>query len=123
MTRRKPAGWPKLMVSKRLKTGATAYYWDVPTWAKKKGCTLGSEALGGDYPVAKQRCDEVLNPQFDSWRVGGSASVVMSNRPAAGTFDWMVSIYKSLPSLGTRADLKGPASHMTAHYGLYRSTS
>jgi hypothetical protein len=104
MTRHKPAGWPKLMVAKRLKTGATAYYWDVPTWAEKKGCTLGSEALGGDYALAKQRCDEVLNPQFDSWRVGGSASVVMSNRPAAGTFDWMVSIYKSLPKYTRRPE-------------------
>ena len=33
--RRKPEGWPKLMVAKRLKSGATAYYWDPPTWSKK----------------------------------------------------------------------------------------
>jgi len=29
--RHKPAGWPKLMVAKRLKSGAAAYYWDPPT--------------------------------------------------------------------------------------------
>ena len=49
MRHRKPLGWPKLMVCKRLKSGATAYYWDIPTWAKKKGCSLYSEPLGADY--------------------------------------------------------------------------
>lgn len=92
------------MVAKRLKTGATAYYWDVPTWAKKKGCALGSEALGGDYARAKQRCDEILNPQFDAWRTASSVNAVISNRPAVGTFDWLVSIYRSLPKYTRRPE-------------------
>src|SRR6266566_7551235 len=105
MSRRgKPAGWPKLMVAKRLKSGATAYYWDVPTWTKKKGCTLGSEALGNDYASAKQRCDEVLNPQFDGWLAGSSPKAIMSDRPAVGTFDWVVSIYKTLPKYTRRPE-------------------
>jgi hypothetical protein len=102
--RHKPAGWPKLMVAKRLKSGATAYYWDAPTWAKNKGCTIGSEALGSDYACAKQRCDEVLNPQFDAWRIGSSANAVISNRLAVGTFDWLVSVYKSLPKYTRRPE-------------------
>ena len=95
--RYKPAGWPKLMVAKHLRNGATGYYWDPPTWAKNKGCTFSSEALGTDYARAKQRCDEVLNPQFDAWLAGNSANAIVANRPAVGTFDWMVSIYKALP--------------------------
>ena len=102
MRRRKPAGWPKLMVAKRLKSGATGYYWDPPTWAKKKGCTLGSEPLGGDYASAKQRCDELLNPQFDAWLAGNSPEAIATDRPAVGTFDWMVSIYKTLPKYTRR---------------------
>jgi hypothetical protein len=89
--RRKPAGWPKLMVAKRLKSGATAYYWGPPTWAKKKGCRLGSAALGTDYACAKQRCDEVLN-------------AIVTDRPAVGTFNWMISIYKALPKYTRRPD-------------------
>jgi hypothetical protein len=92
------------MVAKRLKSGATAYYWGVPTWTKKKGCTLGSEALGNDYAIAKQRCDEVLNPQFDGWLAGNSPKAIMSDRPAVGTFDWMVSIYKTLPKYTRRPE-------------------
>jgi hypothetical protein len=102
MRRRKPAGWPKLMVAKRLKSGATGYYWDPPTWAKKKGCTLSSEALGDDYARAKERCDDVLNPQFDGWLAGSSPEAIVSNRPAVGTFDWLVTIYKALPKYTRR---------------------
>ena len=90
------------MVAKRLKSGATAYYWDPPTWSKKKGCTLGSEALGTEYAQAKQRCDEKLNPQFDAWLAGTSPKAIATDRPAVGTFDWMVSIYKTLPKYTRR---------------------
>jgi len=98
----KPLGWPKLMVAKRLASGATAYYWDAPTWAKKKGCAVKGEALGTDYAIAKQRCDDVLNPQFDAWLTGCSPVGMVSDRPAVGTFDWLVSIYKSLPKYTRR---------------------
>jgi hypothetical protein len=96
MPRHKPLGWPRYMVPRRLKSGATGYYWDVPTWAKKNGCTLGIEALGTDYGDAKKRCDEILNPQFDAWRKREEIAPP-SDRVALGTFDWMVSIYKSSP--------------------------
>jgi hypothetical protein len=92
------------MVAKRLKSGATAYYWGPPTWAKKKGCRLGSAALGTDYACAKQRCDEVLNPQFDAWIAGNSPDAIVTDRPAVGTFNWMISIYKALPKYTRRPD-------------------
>ena len=101
---RKPLGWPKLMVAKRLKSGRIAYYWDTPTWAKKKGCTLKSEALGGDYARAKQRCDEVLNPYFDAWLAGCSPEIHISDRPLIGTFDWLISVYKTLPKYTRRPE-------------------
>lgn len=68
MPRRKPLGWPRYMVPRRLKSGATAFFWVIPTWAKRNGCTLMGEALGTDYADAKKRCDELLNPQLDAWR-------------------------------------------------------
>jgi hypothetical protein len=83
MPRKKPAGWPKLMVPKRLKSGIVAYYWGAPTWAKRNGCPVASEALGTDYAVAKQRCDDILNPQFDAWRTHGDVAGTQ-NRPLPG---------------------------------------
>jgi hypothetical protein len=105
MRRRKPAGWPEYMVSKRLAKGRVGYYWQPPTWAKERGCPLSSEALGPDFSQAKSRCDDVLNPQFATWRTGAAASP----RPLLGTFDWMVSQYRNSPrwqslAPGTRAD-------------------
>lgn len=101
MPRRKPLGWPRYMVPRRLKSGATGYYWDIPSWAKKNGCTLSIEALGTDYADAKKRCDELLNPQFDAWCKREDISV-SSNRAATGSFDWMVAIYKTHPRYAQR---------------------
>jgi hypothetical protein len=91
------------MVARRLKSGATAYYWDIPSWAKQNGCTLKIEALGTDYAGAKKRCDELLNPQFDAWRKRDERSVA-SNHAVPGTFDWLVSIYKGLPKYTRRPE-------------------
>lgn len=96
MPRRKPQGWPKLMVTRRLASGQTAYYWVPPTWAVKAGCLVRSEALGTDYAAAKARCDDVLNPQFDAWRQRDHAPVE-TIRARTGTFDWLVSLYKTSP--------------------------
>ena len=95
MPRHKPLGWPKLMVAKRLKSGLIAYYWAPPTWALGDGCTLRREALGTDYAIAKQRCDELLNPQPDSWRKREEPN--NTPRSVPGTFDWLVLVYKSSP--------------------------
>jgi hypothetical protein len=80
---------------------------------EKKGCTLGSEALGGDYARAKHRSDEVLNPQFDAWLSGNSPKTIGTDRSAVGTFDWMVSIYKALPKY-TRRPAKTRKSYDSA---------
>ena len=96
MPRRKPLGWPRYMVPRRLRSGATAYYWVIPTWAKKNGCTLKIEALGTDYADAKKRCDEVLNPHFDAWRKREEITLP-SDHVIQGTFDWMIAVYKSSP--------------------------
>jgi hypothetical protein len=103
MPRRKPQGWPRYMVPRRLKRGGTAFYWRPPTWAIKKGLTLRSEALGSDYTEAKRRCDDILNPQFDAWRRRDDAPSP-SSRLVLGSFDWMVSVYKSSPKYKDRGE-------------------
>ncbi|MET0528984.1 MAG: hypothetical protein ABW003_11700, partial [Microvirga sp.] len=85
--RRKPLGWPEYMVSKTLSCGRVGYYWQPPTWARKRECPLRSEALGTDFSQAKARCDEILNPQFKAWRMNATPSPA---RPVVGTFDWLV---------------------------------
>jgi Phage integrase family len=95
MRRRKPTGWPKYMVAKRLKGGGVAYYWSPPTWAKIRGFGGAAEALGTDFGDAKRKCDDVLNPYFEEWRTGGPGERI--DRAAHGTFDWMVEVYKSSP--------------------------
>jgi len=78
-------------------------------WAKRNGCLVGGEALGSDYAIAKQRCDEILNPQFDAWR---NRKEIALPSFIPGTFDWMVAIYKSSP-LYTKSCPRRPASPTT----------
>jgi hypothetical protein len=96
MPRRKPQGWPRYMTDQRLTGGTTAYYWKVPSWAKKGGFPLRSEALGTDYGEAKRRCEEILNPQLDAWRTKPDTPNCES-KGGVGTFDWMVALAKSSP--------------------------
>jgi hypothetical protein len=90
--KRKPPGWPKYMEAKPV-AGAIRYFWNAPSWARKQSCPIKSEALGTDYAAAKARCDDYLNPLFKSWLTGGDSDA--KRRAPIGSFDWMVSDYKS----------------------------
>jgi hypothetical protein len=91
------------MVAKRLRHGAIAYYWDVPSWAKKNGCALKPEPLGSDYAIAKSRCDTMLNPQFDAWRTGTTSKPALPS-VSPGSFDWMIAVYKQTPQYKERSE-------------------
>jgi hypothetical protein len=62
---------PRYTLAKHLKDGALAYYFNVPMWARNRGCTVENEALGTDYDMARLRAERVLLPAFDSWLSGG----------------------------------------------------
>ena len=43
---------PRFVIAKTLASGATAFYFNVPTLYRKLGCTISNEPLGTDYTVA-----------------------------------------------------------------------
>ncbi|MGC2409187.1 MAG: hypothetical protein WA441_04095 [Methyloceanibacter sp.] len=106
------------MTGKKLSDGSIAYYWQPPTWARKLGCPIWSEALGRVYAEAKRRCDDVLNPQFRAWLRHDDASE--TSRPLPCTFDWLVAVYKSSPKYlklpsGTRVDYDAVLSLVSSY--------
>ena len=58
---------PRYTRRKRLKDGSIAYYWAIPTWAKRQGCPLRPRALGQDRHAAFIAAEH-LNLAFDRWR-------------------------------------------------------
>jgi len=58
---------PRYTRAKRLKDGSVAYYWAIPTWAKRQGCPLPPRALGQDWQDAFIAAEQ-LNLDFDRWR-------------------------------------------------------
>jgi hypothetical protein len=83
---------PRYTLAKRLRDGSLAYYFNVPMWARKSGCTVENEALGTDYESARTRAETVLLPAFDSWLRGGDDGSIDIVVP--GTLDWMFNEFR-----------------------------
>ncbi|MCG6203658.1 hypothetical protein LPW26_03330 [Rhodopseudomonas sp. HC1] len=95
---------PRFVTAKPLKSGATAYYWTLPSYYRKQGCTLHKDhdtALGSDYGHA---CGEdgrggkaaVLNALFDEWdlaRLGSAEAKTATDLAPFGTVDWLFRAY------------------------------
>jgi hypothetical protein len=91
---------PRFVIPKTLATGATAFYFNVPTLYRKLGCTLANEPLGTDYIAA---CGEdgdsgraaALNALFDDWNTLRKGGEIAPGRAATyGTVDWLFREYK-----------------------------
>ena len=67
---------PRFVIAKRLTSGATGFYFNIPTLYRKLGCTISNEPLGTDYTTA---CGEAgdggraaaLNALFDGSAAAG----------------------------------------------------
>lgn len=84
---------PRYVLRRPLKSG-WAYFFNVPTWARKTGCPVKNEPLGEDYQAAVARAETVLLPSFDSWRTGGVSDVAVAIAAKFGTLDWVFSEYR-----------------------------
>lgn len=85
---------PRYTRRKRLKKGGFGYFFDVPTWARKKACPVENEPLGTDYDLAVQRAEKILLPAFDSWLKGGDDANPVGIGVVIGTLDWMFHEYR-----------------------------
>ncbi|BBB99151.1 hypothetical protein ABIF38_005720 [Bradyrhizobium japonicum] len=97
----------------RKRTGAGwAHFFHVPTWAKRAGCPLHSEALGLDYAAAVKRAEEILLPAFDAWRTGDTSTATTTTPAiaAAGTLDWVFAEYRADRRF-TKLDPKSRRNH------------
>jgi hypothetical protein len=92
--RRSALPLPRYTLRKRLKSGDWGYFFNVPKWAREKGCPLQNEPLGTDYDDAVQRAEKVLLPAFDSWRTGGEDAKLVGIGVVIGTLDWMFHEYR-----------------------------
>jgi hypothetical protein len=92
---------PRYVIDKRLASGVTAFYWNVPTYYRKLGCKIPNEPLGSDYVAA---CGEdgkggragALNALFDEWNSKRLGQEMPAGRLFRyGTVDWLFREYKS----------------------------
>ena len=85
---------PRHVRPKRLKSGAIAYYYDIPTRYRNLHCPVPNEPLGRDFAAACVKA-KTLNGLFDEWddtRKGLPIST--PGAPKIGTVDWLFREYK-----------------------------
>jgi len=90
---------PRFVIPKPLAGGRIGFYFNVPTYYRKQGCTISNEPLGSDYVVA---CGDdgdggraaALNGLFDEWRAIRAGEPIESIA-RYGTVDWLFRKYKS----------------------------
>ncbi|MEQ1863622.1 MAG: hypothetical protein ABL996_03105 [Micropepsaceae bacterium] len=113
MRSRKPADWPKYMVVKRLHDDKPAYYWCIPTWARKQKCPLVSAELGFEYGAAIAAARS-YNELLDAWRTRNEEpeAGAQSKLAPVGSVDWVIAKFQTSEKYkkcepGTRTNYDG----------------
>jgi hypothetical protein len=101
---------PRNVIAKRLASGLTGFYFNVPTHFRKLGCTIPNEPLGTDYVAAcgsdgKGGRAAALNALFDEWRAKRDGEPV-PGFVRFGTVDWLFREYKSSQAYLERVSLR-----------------
>jgi hypothetical protein len=99
---------PRYVERKPLKSGGWAYFFHVPSWARKAGCTVQSGPLGTDYEAAVSRAESVFLPAFDAWRSGDTKTATVA--VSIGTLDWLFAEYRA-DRRYTKLDAKSRRNH------------
>ncbi len=85
---------PRHVIPKLLKSGRTAYYYNVPTRYRKHTCPVPNEALGTDF-AAMQKKAGTLNGLFDEWQQARRGEPISAAAaPKIGSVDWLFREYK-----------------------------
>lgn len=111
---------PRFVTAKPV-AGRDRYYWTLPSYYRKLGCTLHLEhetALGADYAKA---CGEdgrggkaaALNGLFDEWDAArlGEPPRTMPENVAAGSVDWLFRTYKASNDWKERVSARTAPDH------------
>ena len=85
---------PRHVIPKRLKSGVTAFYYNVPTRYRKYKCPVSNEPLGTDFAAACAKA-VTLNALFDEWdQQRKGMPINIPNAPKIGSVDWLFREYK-----------------------------
>jgi integrase len=85
---------PRHVIPKKLSSGATAYYYNVPSKYRTLKCPIGNEPLGSDFAKMVERA-KTLNGLFDEWNAQRKGlPVTADSMPKYGTVDWLFREYK-----------------------------
>jgi len=90
---------PRYVIAKPLASGATGFYFNIPTRYRALGCSTANEPLGTDYSAACGAAGNggraaALNAVFDEWAKAKTGEP-LTGIARYGTVDWLFREYKA----------------------------
>jgi hypothetical protein len=91
---------PRFVIAKTLTSGATGFYFNIPTFYRRLGCKIPNEPLGDDYSIACGTDGDGgraagLNELFNEWNHNRLGKTVGTSKLLRyGTVDWLFREYR-----------------------------
>ena len=91
---------PRFVIAKTLRSGATGFYFNIPTFYRRLGCKIPNEPLGDDYSIACGTDGNggraaALNELFNEWNHNRLGKTVETSKLLRyGTVDWLFREYR-----------------------------
>jgi hypothetical protein len=101
---------PRFVRAKLLRSGRTAFYWEVQSHYRRQGCGIPSAALGSDYTVACGADGNggraaALNARFNEWRASRDGDP-LAGRLMIGSVAWLFQEYKRSKAFSERVSVR-----------------
>ncbi len=110
------------MRQKLLRSGRLAYFWELTTRDRRRGCPLHSEALGTDYGDVCTKAS-ILNAQLDAWRDHNAAVQTNPTQYARGSMAWLVNEYLRSPAFGKHVSKRSRPEYVRALHRILDMTT
>ncbi len=90
-----PMEMPRYVTAKRLKSGATAFYWNCPTAYRKAGCPFQAAPLGKNLSQAElHEVAALWNARLEDWRnERNKPQKTVEDSHRYGTVEWLIHAY------------------------------
>lgn len=92
---------PTNVLVKVNRAGRQAYYWQPPSFDRKRGCRIEAEPLGTDPATAFERAG-ALNARLAEWRRAAAGETVPEKRCVVGTVAWLFRTYRQSEAYGNK---------------------
>lgn len=96
---------PKNVIWRRNAAGRIAFYWNLPGYYRKLGCTIANEPLGSERGAAFEAAAR-LNARLEEWNLLRKGETLPEKRAPVGTVAWLFRVYRTSLAYQTKVSAR-----------------